>query len=404
MKINNNHISYCTNIHSGQSWEDHFEQLKKYVPAIKNNVSPIEPFGLGLRLSADASKKLADPDNLHVFKTWLKENNVYVFTMNGFPYGDFHENTVKDKVHYPDWTTTDRRDYTKRLFSILTELTPEKGEAGISTVPLSYRFWLEEGTEEWKAMRKKATQHILEIAYFLHVKEQETGKLLHLDIEPEPDGVIETGEEFINWYQQELIPQAIRFLTKEYGLSESVATSVVHRHIRICYDVCHVALGYENHEQLIAKLEETEILIGKFQISSALKIDLTSSLDDRLRKKEVLQEFDEPIYLHQVIGKKKDGQLIRYKDLPEALPHIVDMEQEEWRSHFHVPIFLSSYGDLSSTQQDILDVLRLHQKESRTNHIEVETYTWGVLPKSLQMPIEDSLSRELIWLLNQLKN
>lgn len=404
MKINNNHISYCTNIHSGQSWDDHFEQLKKYVPAIKNNVAPTEAFGLGLRLSADASKKLAEPQNLHVFQAWLKENNIYVFTMNGFPYGDFHENTVKDKVHYPDWTTVDRRDYTKRLFSILAELTPENGEAGVSTVPLSYRFWLEEGTEEWIAMRKKATQHIIELAYFLHLKEQETGKLLHLDIEPEPDGVIETGEEFINWYQQELVPEAISLLVKEHGLTESVASAIVHRHIRICYDVCHVALGYENHAQLMAKLEEAKIIIGKFQISSALKIDLSTSVDERIRKQEVLQEFDEPIYLHQVIAKKKDGQLIRYKDLPEALPHIVDMEHEEWRSHFHVPIFLSSYGELSSTQQDILDVLRLHQKERRTNHIEVETYTWGVLPKSLQMPIEDSLSRELIWLLNQLKN
>lgn len=404
MKINNNHISYCTNIHSGQSWDDHFEQLKKYVPAIKNNVAPNEAFGLGLRLSADASKKLAEPQNLHVFQAWLKENNIYVFTMNGFPYGDFHENTVKDKVHYPDWTTVDRRDYTKRLFSILAELTPENGEAGVSTVPLSYRFWLEEGTEEWIAMRKKATQHIVELAYFLHLKEQETGKLLHLDIEPEPDGVIETGEEFINWYQQELVPEAISLLVKEHGLTESVASAIVHRHIRICYDVCHVALGYENHAQLMAKLEEAKIIIGKFQISSALKIDLSTSVDERIRKQEVLQEFDEPIYLHQVIAKKKDGQLIRYKDLPEALPHIVDMEHEEWRSHFHVPIFLSSYGELSSTQQDILDVLRLHQKERRTNHIEVETYTWGVLPKSLQMPIEDSLSRELIWLLNQLKN
>lgn len=404
MKIDNTHISYCTNIHAGQSWEDHFEQLKMHVPAIKQQVSPTEPFGLGLRLSADAANSLSKAENLDILKAWLKDNQLYVFTMNGFPYGDFHEKSVKDKVHYPDWTTEERKEYTIRLFDLLAQLTVDKGGAGISTAPLSYRFWLEENSEQWLAMRKQATQNIIEVAYFLHLKEQETGKLLHLDIEPEPDGVIETGEEFIAWFRNELVPQAVSSLTAAHNLTEAEVSKIIKRHIRICYDVCHIALGYEKHQQLMNNLAEEGISIGKFQISSALKIDLSASVEDRLIKQKVLQEFDEPIYLHQVIAQTVGGQLIRYKDLSDALPNITDLTHAEWRSHFHVPIFLASYGEIASTQKDILEVIALHQKEQKTNHIEVETYTWGVLPKTLQIPIEDSISRELIWLLDQLKN
>ncbi len=135
------HLTYCTNIHSGESWPDHFEQLRRFIPAVKAEVSPDKPFGIGLRLSNLASLELSKAPALEAFRQWLKENDCYVFTMNGFPYGGFHHERVKDEVHTPDWSTAERAAYTSRLFRILAALLPEGMEGGISTSPLSYKFW-----------------------------------------------------------------------------------------------------------------------------------------------------------------------------------------------------------------------------------------------------------------------
>lgn len=403
MKLFNSHISYCTNIHGGESWEDHFRELQAYVPLIKENICPNQPFGLGLRLSAQASKEINTPENLDVFKRWLTDNDVYIFTMNGFPYGDFHLKEVKDKVHFPDWTTIERLNYTLNLFAILAQLNAENREAGISTSPLSYRYWFEEDTIAWQEMRDAATLNILHVAEHLYLTERDTGIHMHLDIEPEPDGVLEDYVEFIQWYQEELLLTGQDYFMDRFGLDKEQAKTLLNRHICLCYDVCHFALAYAQHAQVMDSLAAVNIKIGKFQISSALQLDLSDDTADRLIKKEILKEFDEPIYLHQVIARKNDGDLVKYRDLSHALPHIDNPQYVEWRSHFHVPIFLANYGKVASTQRDILDVIALHKQYSRTNHIEVETYTWGVLPKSLQAPIATSISRELQWLLDQIK-
>src|ERR1700712_608711 len=116
------HLTYCTNIHAGESWSSHFENLRIHLPVIKEAVSPLHPFGIGLRLSDRASRDLSDENTLLEFQNWLHEHHCYVFTMNGFPYGGFHHTVVKDQVHQPDWLTQDRIDYTIRLANILSNL------------------------------------------------------------------------------------------------------------------------------------------------------------------------------------------------------------------------------------------------------------------------------------------
>jgi len=135
------HLTYCTNIHPGKDWELTFTQLQTHVPTIKAKLAPTVPFGLGLRLSNLASEELDAGENLKHFKHWLQDNDIYVFTMNGFPYGNFHNESVKDKVHAPDWTTKERVVYTKRLFRQLAYLLPEGISGGISTSPISYKHW-----------------------------------------------------------------------------------------------------------------------------------------------------------------------------------------------------------------------------------------------------------------------
>ncbi len=390
------HLTYCTNIHAGESWKDHFAALKNNFPVIKEKLSPGNPMGIGLRLSNEASIELIKKENLSVFKKWLKNQNAYVFTMNGFPYGGFHRTIVKDQVHTPDWVTDKRVEYTLRLFHILTALIPEGMDGGVSTSPLSYRRWF---TTQEQASKAKdiATKNIIRIIESLIQIHQSTGKLLHLDIEPEPDGLLETGNEFIEWFENDLLPIGIPVIKAKLNVSSQKAEDLIKKHLCLCYDVCHFAIGYEPHQSIIDDIKRRGIKVGKIQISAALKAEMNSSENERKSIKQNFEKFNEPVYLHQVVARTRDGRLLRYPDLPEALKEKDNSSVNEWRAHFHVPVFAEKFDLLSSTQDEIAEVLSLQKKEPFTNHLEVETYTWEVLPQDLRLPLQDSIIRELEW-------
>ncbi|MGN7990136.1 metabolite traffic protein EboE [Pedobacter sp. 22226] len=383
MKLNSGHLTFCTNIYAGESWEAHFAVLKDSFPKLKGQLSPDAPMGIGLRLSNLASIELLEENHLTIFKQWLEDEGGYVFTMNGFPYGGFHHTRVKDQVHAPDWTTDDRVNYTLRLANILSQLLPDDMDGGISTSPLSYKPWFT-NAEARKNATITATTNILKVAEGLHQIQEQSGKVIHLDIEPEPDGFLESGPEFIDWYEDVLLPA---------GNDEAL----IKKHIRLCYDVCHFAIGYEPHTSIIKELQEKGIQIGKIQISAALKAKLPASSPERKTVLDQLSRFDEPTYLHQVIARKNDSTLLRYPDLADALAEGEDPAVEEWRAHFHVPIFVEDMGLIQSTQSDITEVLNLQKHHPFTNHLEVETYTWEVLPTALKAPLNDSIIRELAW-------
>ena len=396
MKLPSGHLSYCTNIHSGESWMDHFEAIKKNFPIIKKEVSPHQSMGIGLRLSNSASTDLLNLDQLQIFKDWLNDNNAYVFTMNGFPYGDFHHAIVKDQVHAPDWTSHERLNYTIRLFKILAELLPEGMEGGISTSPLSYRHWF--STKELSEEAKKAaTRNIILVAQELYQFKITNGIQMHLDIEPEPDGMLETGAEFIAWYENMLIPMAKSILTGSLKISESDAEACIKEHICLCYDVCHFAIGYEQHSEVLKQIDKKGIRTGKIQISAALKAYMPADINSRAGITEAFSKYNEPTYLHQVVARNGDHSLIRYRDLPEALADSLNPMVNEWRAHFHVPVFAENLQLLRSTQSDIVEVLNIQKSMPFSDHLEVETYTWEVLPESLKMPIDQSIIRELNW-------
>jgi hypothetical protein len=224
---------------------------------------------------------------------------------------------------------------------------------------------------------------------------QSTGKLLHLDIEPEPDGVLETGEEFVDWFENDLLRIGVPVIKEKLKVSRQHAEDLIKEHLRLCYDVCHFAIGYEPHEKIINEVLKQGIKIGKIQISAALKCHMNET--DRKSIKRSFENFNEPTYLHQVVAKNTSGKLLRYRDLPQALNEIENPLFKEWRAHFHVPIFTKSFDALSSTQDEIEEVLAIQKKEPFTNHLEVETYTWDVLPAELKLPMQDSITRELQW-------
>nr|WP_121269497.1 metabolite traffic protein EboE [Pedobacter schmidteae] len=401
MKVNTGHLTYCTNIHPGKDWAADFAALQENFPLIKQSVSPHQSLGLGLRLSNAASITLSDEAELTVFKQWLKENDAYVFTMNGFPYGDFHRTVVKEKVHAPDWTTDQRKDYTIRLFDILRFLLPKGMDGGISTSPLSYRHWFNTA-EDFEVAKRTATLNIVAVVEHLIVIDRESGQLLHLDIEPEPDGILETGREFIDWFENDLLTLGIPVIADRFNISAQEATNLLKKHVCLCYDVCHFAIGYENHHAVLTELEQKGIGVGKIQISAALQADMSSAGAEKEAVKAGFSVFNEPTYLHQVVALKNDGGLIRYPDLPAALSDFDNKAVTQWRSHFHVPISIKEIGLLQSTQDDIITLLQLQKNQPFTNHLEVETYTWEVLPEQIKLPIAQSISNELNWVIDTL--
>lgn len=391
------HLTYCTNIHPGETWPAVFESLKTYLLPVKARVAPNTPFAVGLRLSDIASQELERDGQLTEFKAWLDQNGLYVPIINGFPFGSFHGEAVKDDVHRPDWTTPARLAYTKRLARLLAGLLPEGLEGGISTSPLSYKPWLAGDAPQTEALLQESTQHLAELVEELVRLRQESGRLIHLAIEPEPDGVLETSAEFIDYYERYLLPQVSRHLEARLGLPPQGARQAVFDCVQLCYDVCHFALAYEEPAAVFAQLAAKGIKVGRVQISAALKADLPAAAEARQALRRQFEAFAESTYLHQVLVRNQDASLTQYPDLPAALPHILESRAQEWRAHFHVPVFLERYQLLQSTQPEIQKVLQLLAGQPLTSYLEVETYTWDVLPPAIKQDLVSSIERELAW-------
>ena len=396
MRIADNlHLTYCSNIHAGESWKEVFDSLKKNIPIIKKSISSNKSFGIGLRLSAEAAEILLTENHLAEFKNWLNENDCYVFTMNGFPFGSFHNTIVKDEVYKPDWTTNLRLEYTLDLINVLAELIAENSEAGISTSPLSYKPWIKDA-KQLDFIIKSSCEHLMKCVEELFVLRQNTGKHIHLDIEPEPSCLLENSDETVFFFKNYLIPFGINYFNRKHAMPEEEAKRIILNHIQVCYDVCHFAVEFEEPSIVIRKFQEAGIKIGKVQISSALKVVTNGSANRREIFKRY-STFAESIYLHQTIAKDVEGTLHDFSDLPLALEQFDNKKFVEWRTHYHVPVFMSAYNELQSTQDDILRVFEILKENKFTNHLEVETYTWEVLPSEERLGMNESIIRELEW-------
>ena len=401
MKLSTNsnlHLTYCTNIHPGETWSEVESNLKQYLPQLKARLSADNAFGVGLRLADTAARELLAKDNLVRFQSWLEREDLYVFTLNGFPYGGFHHQVVKDKVYAPDWSTPERLDYTLRLIEILATLLPSNLDGGISTLPISYKPWWRNSRDKKRILHQGSLNLARAIAILAEVY-QNTGKLIHIDLEPEPDGMLENTSEIIDFFQDWLLPVAGEWLQK-LGISSATADYWITQHIRVCYDTCHFAVEYEEPEEIVRRFEDAGIKIGKIQLSSAIKIDIPPEKQQRQAILDRLSPFAESTYLHQVIARHEAGNLEHYRDLSVALEHFLTTDARQWRTHFHVPIFIDKYQQFESTQDHIAKLLKMLPDDSLGQHLEIETYTWEVLPPKMKLDILTSIEREYQWVLS----
>jgi sugar phosphate isomerase/epimerase len=353
------HLAYCSNVHPADDLDGVAAQLERYAARVRERLeAPV--LGVGLWVAAPA---LADTAAAERLRAQLDRLGLEVVTLNGFPYTAFHAPVVKLEVYRPNWANVQRRDYTLGLARLLARLLPDDvAEGSISTLPLGWRT-------EWDEADQAAGKLALEqVAFGLAEIEDETGKRIRLALEPEPGCTIET------------VAQASEFLA---GLAPEW--------IGLCLDACHLAVQFESADGAVAQLAEAGVPVVKAQVSSALRVPAPGGAEGRA----FLDDFAEPRFLHQVRECVR-GRVAGTDDLPEALDGGLPAATE-WRVHFHVPVHAAEH-----TTQDELEATLAALAGGPapvTRHLEVETYTWGVLPDGPggDDGLVEGLAAELAW-------
>jgi hypothetical protein len=390
------HLTYSTLVHPGDNWDEMWHSLITYVPAVKKRISPDQRFGVSLRLSGKSAERLtADPKERAKLKAFLDANDMYLYTVNAFPHGAFKGERVKEEVYEPDWRSDTRSRYTMQVADILAEVAPPDVNPSIQSPPLGFkpRVTGPDVVDEY-------TRHVLQVVAHLVKLEQRTGRTVTLALEPEPFCFLEVTSEAVDYFTQHLYAdKSAESLAKATGLSVAKAHAALRKHLGLVYDICHQAVEFEDISASLASLVKAGIPIFKLQEAAALRIpEVSKDLVDALRP------FADTVYLTQTV-EKRDGKLTRYLNLEDAFAAWEkDPGPREWRTHFHVPVFLDDLGLFKTTRFAIEEALRFHKATPVSTQLEIETYTWDVLPQSLKTgDITDYVVRELEWVQSQLR-
>jgi sugar phosphate isomerase/epimerase len=372
-------LSYCTNVHPGRTVSEVENGLDQYTLPIKANYG--SELAAGLWLAAAVVRELEQmPDGARWFADRLQRRGLSCYTLNAFPYGDFHSARVKENVYLPDWTQPNRLDYTLSCARLLSAMLPPGTEGSISTVPLGFKPF-----EHPADFADRCADQLIQLARELDRLHNETGRLIRLAIEPEPFCVIETTDETIQFFQRLRLRAA-----------ESKSLEVVKTHLGVCYDVCHQAVEFEDVAASIRSLTAAEIRINKVHITCAIEVANPGRHPETLA---ALSRYVEPRYLHQTFARTAEGQIVRQVDLDERLTsgHSADFRDAPmWRVHFHVPVDAEQLGPLSTTRGELKRALAVIPELSYAPHLEVETYTWEVLPGGGSPNIVDGFTKELL--------
>jgi sugar phosphate isomerase/epimerase len=370
-------LGYCTNVHAGATLAQAKEQLDRHATAVRRELG-VEWLDIGLWLSARSVFELKEQaSGVERLRAWLDERGLRVFTINGFPYGDFHADRVKQAVYEPNWANARRLLFSIDLADILVGLVhPGRREAGISTLPLGWR--LSFSLEGCGSSVGLASAQLEQFARHAQRLEDRTGICVHLDLEPEPGCMLDTSRDVTGFFDQ--------VLRRRAGEPD------LRRYIRVCHDTCHAAVMFEDQADVLKAYRDAGVRVGKVQLSSAIECP---SSDRAFR---ALRHFDEPVYLHQTCVLDGAGERHLYTDLDRAFDHAPD---GLWRTHFHVPLYADRIGQggvLGTTQADVVSCLAAIRTEDGITDFEAETYAWGALPiEHRTTSLAEGIALELRW-------
>ena len=370
-------LGYCTNVHPGRSLQEVVAGLDRFAVPIQTRLG--RPIAVGLWLAAPVMQEIRrNPALAGCLVHGLPDRGLACYTMNAFPYGDFHSSRVKEKVYLPDWSAPERLEYTVQCAQFLTTCLPDSAEGSISTLPLGFK-----AAAVPPDFDRQCLDQLIELARQLAALQEQTGKTVRIAIEPEPFCRIETT------------PEAVAFFQRLWKRSADVGCeAVVREHLGLCYDVCHQAVEFEDAGESIAAFSAAGVRIVKVQISCAIECPSPAS-DPAVR--QALLNYVEPRYLHQTMAKGGEGTVHRASDLtPELVqsPPPAFAEATPWRVHFHVPVDAETIGPLRTTRSELKTAFAAIARLAETPHLEVETYTWEVLPGE-SPDLVAGLSREI---------
>ena len=389
------HLTYSTLVHPADNWDQLWTSLQTYLPKVKARVSPNAPFGVCIRLAAPTADVLASSAAERAkLKRFLADQDMYVYTVNAFPYGAFKGTVVKEQVYEPDWRTEERTEYTINVADVLADISLREISPSIQTAPLGFK-----PNVTGPDVIASYTEHVLRVAAHLVQIEARTGRTVTLAIEPEPHCFLETTDETIDYFTTQLYTGAAATrLAKLAAIPISEAQVALRRHIGIVFDIGHQAVGFEHIPTSLQKLVDAGVPIFKLQEVAAMHIpEVTQSAVD------ALAQYAKTVYLSQTV-QKKDGTITKFLNLEDAFAAWKsDPGPREWRTHFHVPVFLEDLGAFRTTRFALEDALKFHKATPLSRQLEIETYTWDVLPDHLKTgDIVDYVCREIEWVRAQL--
>lgn len=379
MSLSDLPLSYCTNVHPGRSVAEVEDGLDRYTVPVGRGYGA--PLAAGLWLAKPVvTELLAAPDGVARFAAGLGRRGLTCHTLNAFPFGDFHSPRVKENVYRPDWTTAERLAYTEQCATVLAALLPAGAEGSISTLPLGFK-----GFDHPADFADACIARLIELARRLGRLREAAGRLVRMSIEPEPFCVLETTAE------------AIAFFRRLWAAADAAgAGALVRTHLGVCYDVCHQAVEFEDAAAAVDALAEAGVRINKVHLSCALQLDdPAGNVDGRA----ALKRYAEPRYLHQTMARIPAGGVARAIDLSADW---VDRPGPDfdaapaWRVHFHVPVDADRLGPLTTTRPALREALAAVARLDYAPHLEVETYTWEVLPGAGPADLVAGLTREMI--------
>jgi hypothetical protein len=390
------HLTYSTLVHPTDNWEQLWKSVNTYLPAVKARVAPSQKFGVCLRTSAPSAEMLSqDPAKRADLKKFFADNDLYLYTANAFVYGVFKKQVIKEDVYEPDWQTPERREYTKQVANLLADLAPEGINPSIQSAPLGFKPKVT-GDDVVKAY----TDNVIDVVAHLVELKKKTGKTVTLGLEPEPRCYLETTDETIAYFKNHLFSgETARKLAQKTGLNEADAAKAMREFTGVVFDIGHQSVGYEDIPASLHKLVDNGVQIVKLQEAASMYIPNVTQ-----KTVDALQSFAKTIYLSQTC-QNKDGKKTWFLNLEDAFEAFQkDPGPREWRTHFHVPVFLNDLGGAFGTTRFALEqALAVHKKTPLSPHLEIETYTWDVLPDHLKTgDIVEYVTRELDWVKGQL--
>jgi hypothetical protein len=389
-------LTYSTLVHPADNWEQLWHSLNTYVPKVKSRIAGNKSFGVCIRLAAPTAETLAaSAAERAKLKKFLEDNDMYIYTANAFVYGHFKGDKVKEQVYEPDWRTDERSSYVMKVADILADVCPAGIAPSIQTSPLGFKPRVT-GPD----VVNSYTDHVLRVVAHLIALEDKTGRTVQLALEPEPYCFLETTDETIAYFRDHLYSgAAVEKLAKLAQVPIADANAALRRHLGIVYDICHQAVEYENITESLQKLVDAGVPVFKLQEAAALHIpQVTQSAVDTLKK------YAKTIYLTQTL-ERQNGKITKYLNVDDAIAAFEKSPggEREWRTHIHVPVFIDDLGQFRTTRFAIEDALRFHKQKPLSRHLEVETYTWDMLPDSAKSnDIVDYICRELEWVKGQL--